>query len=79
MGSNLSELPKDLPRPTDDGAADHLQDLALPDVTLPAPDGSEVRLAGLPGRGVRFVPGARASDPGGGPIALCRRSARAWA
>ncbi len=32
--SNLTELPKDLPRPTDDGTADHLQGMAFPDISL---------------------------------------------
>ena len=55
MSSKLTELPEDLPRPIDDGAADHLQDLALPDVTLPATDGSQVRLSAVPGRFVLYI------------------------
>jgi peroxiredoxin (alkyl hydroperoxide reductase subunit C) len=50
MSTNLSELPKDLPRPLDDGAAAHLQGMRLPDVVLRATDGSEVSLAEIPGR-----------------------------
>jgi peroxiredoxin len=37
-------LPPDLPEPADDGACDHLPGLALPEVALPATDGTEVRL-----------------------------------
>jgi len=55
MGSKLSELPKDLPRPTDDGAADHLHGTSLPDVTLPSTDGGEVQLSALPGRTVLYI------------------------
>ena len=33
---NPLELPDDLPVPVDDGAADHLTGLALPDVTIRA-------------------------------------------
>ena len=47
---NLYELPKDLPVPVDDGAADHLPGTRLPDVALPSTDGHNVRLdtAGSP-------------------------------
>lgn len=38
-----------LPKPENDGAADHLKGLRLPDVTLAATDGSDVRLASLSG------------------------------
>ena len=31
---NLSELPKDLPVPVDDGAADHLSGIMLPHISL---------------------------------------------
>ena len=37
-------LPPRLPEPEDDGAADHLPGLKLPDLRLPATDGSLVRL-----------------------------------
>jgi peroxiredoxin len=44
------------PRPMDDGGADHLKpSLKLPSLVLPATDGSEVCLAGLPGRSVVAV------------------------
>jgi peroxiredoxin len=50
MGRNLYELPKDLPVPVDDGAADHLPGTRLPDIALPSTDGRDVRLdqAGRP-------------------------------
>jgi peroxiredoxin len=43
-------LPDDLPRPADDGAADHLTGMTLPTVEPPATDGSSVELAALKGR-----------------------------
>ena len=46
--------PEALP-PTDDGAAAHLQCLALPDLTLPATDGRSVDLSRLPGWWVIYV------------------------
>ena len=42
-------LPDDLPRPTDDGAADHLTGADMPPLALAATDGSEVRLDELAG------------------------------
>jgi peroxiredoxin len=48
-------LPDDLPAPTDDGAADHLTGLALPDVELPATDGRSVSLAALGGRTIVYA------------------------
>jgi peroxiredoxin len=50
-----THLPDDLPVPEDDGAADHLRELPLPPVGLPATDGSVVRLHELPGRSVVFA------------------------
>ena len=38
-----------LPVPVDDGAARHLPGLGMPEVTLPATDGSDISLASLPG------------------------------
>ena len=41
MGTDYSQLPADLPIPEDDGAADHLAGMALPDLVLPSTlDGS---------------------------------------
>ena len=44
-----------LPEPSDDGAADHLQGMALPDLALPATDGSQVDLGALPGLTVLYI------------------------
>jgi peroxiredoxin len=48
-------LPPDLPRPEDDGAADHLPGVRMPDIALPATDGTTVSLARLGGRIVVFA------------------------
>lgn len=48
-------LPEDLPRPVDDGAADHLSGLTLPPLALAATDGREVVLNALSGRTVIYV------------------------
>jgi peroxiredoxin len=42
-------LPGDLPEPIDDGAADHLTGMLLPDLRLRATSGQTVRLSALPG------------------------------
>jgi len=55
MSTNFSQLPEDLPVPIDDGAAAHLEGSRLPDVALPATDGTSVRLAGLDGRWVLYI------------------------
>ena len=51
----LSQLPKDLPIPFDNGAAGHLTWLPLPDLEIPATDGSSINLAGLHGRWVIYI------------------------
>lgn len=48
-------LPSDLPVPEDDGAADHLPGVAVPDQSLPVTGGSPVSLARLPGRAVVYA------------------------
>jgi peroxiredoxin len=48
-------LPDGLPVPQDDGAAAHLFGVRLPDIALPATDGSAVSLARLNGRSVVYV------------------------
>ncbi|ALV47100.1 peroxiredoxin [Arthrobacter alpinus] len=49
-------LPDNLPVPVDDGAADHLVGLALPNLTFSATDGRNVNLAELgPGRTVVYL------------------------
>ena len=55
MNSGLHTLPPDLPVPQDDGAAAHLTGLHLPDLALPATDGTQVNLARLPGRHVIYI------------------------
>ncbi|WP_159815949.1 peroxiredoxin [Cyanobium sp. Copco_Reservoir_LC18] len=55
MSPNLSQLPSDLPRPVDDGAAGHLEGSVLPSVVLHATDGKAVNLAELKGRLVIYV------------------------
>lgn len=52
---DFTRLPDDLPVPVDDGAADHLTGLTLPDVALRATDGGLVSLARLTGRTVVFA------------------------
>ncbi len=47
--ANLNELPKDLPVPQDDGAADHLKGKRLPNVKLAATNGQVIDLGDLPG------------------------------
>lgn len=51
----LTELPKDLPRPVDDGAASHLQGMSLPDLALRATDGTRVNIGAIAGRVVIYV------------------------
>jgi len=55
MSSNLSELPKDLPRPIDDGAASHLRGMTLPKIALTATSGVTVDLGTIPGLLVLYV------------------------
>lgn len=55
MNAPAFPLPDGLPRPVDDGAADHLAGATLPDVSLAATDGSTVRLNQLTGRHVLYV------------------------
>lgn len=44
-----------IPAPEDDGAARHLEGLRVPDITLPATDGTAVSLASLPGLTVVYA------------------------
>ncbi len=58
-------LPVDLPRPVDDGAADHLPGLALPSVPLPATNGDMVDLrSAAPGRRLVVFAYPRTGRPG---------------
>jgi peroxiredoxin len=60
---NLLDLPSDLPVPVDDGGARHLTGATLPDLALPATDGSPVNLLRLKGRTVVYVY-PRTGEPG---------------
>src|ERR1041384_1839658 len=48
-------LPGSVPAPADDVAAAHLTEMSLPDVALPATDGSTVGLRRLAGRTVVYI------------------------
>ena len=48
-------LPKDLPAPVDDGAADHLIGRAMPDLAFSSTDGDAVNLANVPGRAIVYL------------------------
>jgi len=48
-------LPENLPVPQDDGAARHLPGMRMPDLALPATDGSPVNLSKLLGRTVVYA------------------------
>ena len=52
---NPAVLPPDIPVPQDDGAARHLAGMALPDLALPATDGSTIDLSKLKGRTVVYI------------------------
>lgn len=55
MVTQVTTLPDDLPVPEDDGAADHLKGLALPDISLPATNGADVSLGALNGTTVLYI------------------------
>jgi len=55
MSASFTELPKDLPVPADDGAAAHLPGSVVPEIELPATDGSRISLGGFTGRIVLYV------------------------
>ncbi len=55
MSTNILDLPKDLPRPVDDGAASHLRGIHFPRLALPATRGANVDLAAMPGRLVVYI------------------------
>ena len=52
---NPQFLPPGIPVPQDDGAARHLAGMTLPDLALPATNGSAVNLARLKGRTVVYI------------------------
>jgi peroxiredoxin len=47
LSSNYLSFPDDLPRPVDDGAADHLAGRTMPDIELQATSGASVNLSRL--------------------------------
>ena len=53
--TNLNQLPANLPVPVDDGAADHLETGALPNVLLPATSGEMINFRDLSGLVVYYV------------------------
>jgi peroxiredoxin len=66
-GHDPNILPDDLPRPVDDGAADHLPGRRLPSIPLPATSGEPVDLSTLPGRTVVYAY-PRTGQPGVDPL-----------
>ena len=52
---NPNILPPNIPAPQDDGAADHLNGMTLPDLALPATSGGPVNLSKLAGRTVLYI------------------------
>jgi len=52
---NPNILPPNIPAPQDDGAADHLTGMTLPDLALPATSGGPVNLSKLAGRTVLYI------------------------
>jgi peroxiredoxin len=55
VSTSFATLPADLPVPTDDGAAAHLEGLHLPALALRATDGRTVQLSTLPGLQVIYI------------------------
>jgi peroxiredoxin len=54
--TDFTQLPEGLPRPEDDGAANHLVGMPLPDLRLPSTAGGTVALDQLgPGRTILFI------------------------
>lgn len=53
--TSYESTPADLPRPIDDGAADHLPAMTVPHAVLPATAGGTVDLAEVRGRWLLFV------------------------
>jgi peroxiredoxin len=55
MSFDPRTLPDDLPRPEDDGGADHLAGTIVPDIALAATTGERVSVARLRGRTIVYV------------------------
>ena len=54
MPINLNQLPDNLPVPLDDGAADHLRGLMLPQISLQSTQGKDIAIGGIAGRVVIY-------------------------
>ena len=54
MPINLNQLPDNLPVPLDDGAADHLRGLILPQISLQSTQGKDIAIGGIGGRVVIY-------------------------
>jgi peroxiredoxin len=67
MSGDWTQLPDDLPVPTDDGAADHLPGLRLPSVPLPSTDGGSLDLSQIAGSVVVYAY-PRTGVPGEAPL-----------
>jgi peroxiredoxin len=52
---NPNVLPPNIPAPQDDGAAEHLTGMTLPDLALPSTSGGPVNLSKLAGRTVLYI------------------------
>jgi peroxiredoxin len=52
---NPNVLPQNIPAPPNDGAAAHLTGMRMPDIALPATDGTQVNLSALKDRTVVYV------------------------
>lgn len=55
MAHDPTQLPTDLPRPVDDGAADHLPGMAVPALSLSATTGEPVNVAAASGRFILYA------------------------
>jgi peroxiredoxin len=64
MDGDYSRLPVDLPVPEDDGAADHLAGIALPEVSLPSTLGGSINLAAAPAERLVVYVYPRTGTPG---------------
>ena len=53
--SDYSALPDDLPAPEDDGAADHLPGMRMPELVLTATDARAINLAAHPGTTILYL------------------------
>ena len=68
QSGNYLGMPDNLPAPEDDGAADHLLGMKIPDLLLPATSGEQINLSKLPAVTVLFcypmsgVPGVALPD-----------------